>query len=224
MRILIVSDIHGKTEKLSELLRNVDGEKLDLVICNGDFTDMYDAPEEFSQLDVADIIIQKLMSLKKPLLCVPGNHDPYEILNLLDEYGVNLHNTIKKTNKTTLLGWGGAPTPFHTIFEPPEEETQESLERLGDEVVGDFILVLHNPPKGTLDKIKSGEHVGSEAIRDFILKKQPILALTAHIHESPGLEKINNTQVFYPGALFEGLYGIVEIKGKKASCEARKLK
>jgi len=227
MKILIFADTHGEYEKAAQALDHIKTEGIDLIVCPGDFTDMFAVPEGFSQLDIADMILQKIMALKVPVLCVPGNHDPYEVLELFNEYNVNLHGKLKKIKGFAFIGWGGAPTPFNTIFEPSEEETKEELEALYLKVKADkFVLVVHNPPKETkLDLTFTNKHVGSPAIRAFIEKKQPILAISAHIHEAIGTDKIGNTTLFYPGALFEGYYGIAEIDQKGAvKCELRKIK
>jgi Icc-related predicted phosphoesterase len=229
MKILIFADIHGEYEKAAEVLNQVKTEGIDLILCPGDFTDMFAVPEGFSQMDIADMVLQKIMALNVPILCVPGNHDPYEVLELFNEYNVNIHDKIKKIKGITFMGWGGAPTPFNSIIEPSEEETTESLEKLYKKTKGEpFVLVLHGPPKDTkLDMAFSKKHVGSEAIRKFIEKRQPILAISAHIHEAMGTDRIGECTLFYPGAIFEGYYGIVEIdeKSKKIiKCEARKTK
>jgi putative phosphoesterase len=222
MKILVIADIHGNFRALESALETMKKEKTDLVICPGDFTDIFSTPSEFSQLDIANLVIQKLLVLNKQILCVPGNQDPYETLELLGEYKINLHNKAKKINGIKFIGWGGARTPFNTIFEPSEEETRDALETLGRNAK-DFVLVVHNPPKETkLDLTSSGKHVGSPTIRDFILKKQPILAISAHIHEARGIDKLDKTTLFYPGPIFDGYYGIVEIKGKKVKCEIKK--
>jgi Icc-related predicted phosphoesterase len=226
MKILIFADTHGEYEKAAEVLSQVKTEGIDLILCPGDFTDMFAVPEGFSQLDIADMILQKIMALKVPILCIPGNHDPYEVLELFNEYNVNLHDKVKKVKGTPFMGWGGAPTPFNTIVEPSEEETAESLEKMYSKLKGEkFILMVHNPPKDTkLDTTFSKRHVGSGAIRAFIEKRQPILAISAHIHESRGTDKLGNCVLFYPGALFEGYYGVVEIEGDVVKCETRKIK
>lgn len=221
LKILIIADIHGDFEKLTEVLKNLKN-NYDLVICPGDFTDMFNLPPDFSQLDVADLIIQKLLVLKKPLFCIPGNHDPYEILDLFDEYGINLHNQIKEFKGINFLGFGGAATPFNTIFEPSENETKESLVVLADKLKKPFILITHMPAIDTkLDLLSSGKHVGSKVIREFILNKKPILAISAHIHEANGKDKLNSTTLFYPGTINEG-YGVVEIKNNKVECRVIK--
>jgi Icc-related predicted phosphoesterase len=224
LRILVIADIHGDFKSLEKLLEIVRGEKFDAVICPGDFTDMFSIPKEFSQMDIANLIIQKLLTIKAPLLCTPGNHDPYEIVELFDEYGINLHAKSKTVGGTQFVGWGGALTPFNTVFEPSDEETKETLAALAKKTKPrQFVLVTHDPPKNTnVDKASSGSHVGSPVVREFIEKNQPILAISAHIHESPGADSLGETSIFYPGAVFNGSYGIVNIEGNKARCETKK--
>ena len=225
MKILIFADIHGEFEKAAKVLDKVKTEGIDLILCPGDFTDMFAVPEGFSQLDIADMVLQRIMSLKIPVLCVPGNHDPYDVLELFNEYNVNIHEKEKVVKGIPIIGWGGAATPFNTIFEPSEDETKEYLEKLYTKVKGkDFILMVHNPPKDTkVDLTFTRKHVGSPAIREFIEKRQPVLAISAHIHEARGTDKIGKTTVFYPGALFEGYYGMVDIEGSNIKCDIRKI-
>ncbi|MCY3022150.1 MAG: metallophosphoesterase [Planctomycetota bacterium] len=50
------------------------------------------------------------------------------------------------------------------------------------------VYVLHTPPWGTkLDQVAGGKHIGSRAVRSFIERHQPPLALHGHIHESPSV-------------------------------------
>lgn len=225
MKILIIADIHGNFELASDILHNIKDE-YDLIIAPGDFTDIFNVPPGFTQANIADMVLQKLLAMGKPALCVPGNHDPYEILGVLEEYDVNLHHKVRKFRGKKFLGWGGAPTPFDTPFEPEEEETRDVLNELGKEVEkGGFILVTHNPAKNTkLDTIISGEHVGSHEIRKFIEEKQPILAISAHIHESSGEEKIGKTTLFYPGPLYDGYYGIVTVDKNGVKTQIKRAK
>jgi Icc-related predicted phosphoesterase len=223
MKILIIADVHGYNKDISKSFEEVKTNGVDLVICPGDFTDMFNIETGFTQENVAEMVLQKLLAYNKPLLCVPGNHDPYEILDVFEDYGVNLHNKTRKMGNHTFIGWGGAATPFRTMFEPTEEETEEALKRLGEGVDNKSIVVLHNPPKGIkLDSVPDGSHVGSEAARKFIEEKQPLLVISAHIHEQHGIDRIGNTTIFYPGPFFNGDYGIVEIENNRVSC--RRLK
>jgi Icc-related predicted phosphoesterase len=223
MRILVVADIHGKHGILQTIMENVAGDDFDIIISQGDFTDMFDRTPEFTQLELADIILQKLLIPKKRVLCVPGNHDPYEILDMFDEYKINTHHKVRNENGLSFIGWGGACTPFNTHFEPSEEETEEALSGLLKGIKGRWVLITHAPPKDTtLDVVESKKHVGSAAIRKIITERRPILALCAHIHENRGTERIGKTTVFYPGPAYEGYYGFVDI-GDRVRCEIRKV-
>jgi Icc-related predicted phosphoesterase len=222
MKLLVLADVHGEYERLGKILDNI-RESFDVVVCPGDFTDMFNTPKDFSQTDVANIVLQKLLATNKPVLCVPGNQDPYEILGLFDDYGVNIHGKARAVGGITFAGWGGAKTPFGTTIEPSEKETKDALDSMGPKLKPGFVLVVHAPPKDTkLDRIETREHVGSKSIREFIMEKSPALAISAHVHESHGTDKLKDTTLFYPGPVFEGYYGIVEIKGGKVSCEAKK--
>jgi Icc-related predicted phosphoesterase len=221
MRILVIADIHGYYEKAFEQLKKINTSKFDLMVCPGDLTDMFNLPPGFAQIDVADLLTQKLLAFHLPMFCIPGNHDPYEIIDVFNEYEVNLHDKVKVFKGTKFMGFGGAATPFNTIFEPSEEDIKKSLDGLGKEVKNNnFVLVVHNPPKNTrIDVVTNGDHVGSDVIRKFVEDRQPLLTISAHIHESPGIDKIGETTIFYPGPFYEGKYGVVEIKGKGIKCE-----
>lgn len=219
MKILVLADIHGEYQKLDLLLDRV-GEKFDLVVCPGDFTDMFNTPQHFDQTDVANLVIQKLLTTRKPLLCVPGNQDPYETLEILEEHSANIHGKKQKLSGETFIGWGGALTPFNTQFEPSEEETAAGLEKAAAGLK-DFILVLHNPPKDTKLDLTGGKHVGSQAAREFILKRRPKLAVSAHIHDAPGEDTLGETRLFNPGPAYEGNYGIITLEKGKITCERK---
>jgi Icc-related predicted phosphoesterase len=65
---------------------------------------------------------------------------------------------------------------------------REDLDRLPPIHTPDWILVAHAPPFQTdLDILTGVGHVGSQSIKDFILRRQPLLSLHGHIHESPRL-------------------------------------
>jgi len=86
-----------------------------------------------------------------------------------------------------------------------------------------FVLVVHDPPKGTNVDVAGGKHVGSPVIRKFIEERKPALVLSAHIHEAPGLDEIGKSKVFYPGAAFEGWYGIATLLDSGVKCERKRV-
>ncbi|MBI4173321.1 MAG: metallophosphoesterase [Candidatus Aenigmarchaeota archaeon] len=222
MRLLVIADIHGRYQKLRKLLAKID-EKFDVVVCPGDFTDMHNIPREFSQMDVADIVAQSLIATRKPVVGIPGNHDPYDIVGLLEEYGISAHARVRKIDNMNFLGYGGAETPFNTLFEPSEDEIKKALDALAGTITGDFVLVTHNPAKDTkLDSVQ-GTHVGSQSVRDFILKNKPTLAISAHIHEAMGVDTLGTTTLFYPGPCHEGRYGLVDISTAGITCVSKRI-
>lgn len=222
LKILVLADIHGEFEQFSKVIDKTKKHDFDIVICPGDFTDIYNTPEGYSQIDIAELVLQKILSLGKPVFCIPGNHEPYDILEMFDEYGVNVHERVRKFKDIEFIGFGGAATPFNTKFEPTEEEIKNALEKKARSIKGKFILVTHNPPFGTkLDTTETGEHVGSKVIREFIEKNKPLLAISAHIHEAGGIDKLGKTTLFYPGVAYDGYYGIINV-GKEIKCEIKK--
>ncbi len=223
MKFLVVCDIHGNLKNLNKLVDNFK-EKIDGIICPGDFTDLFADTTDFDQLDITEMETQKLLSLNKNLVCIPGNNDPYSVMEIFEYYKTSIQKKAKKINNLLFAGFGGAQTPFNTAYEPTDDEIKEGLAVIEKQLKGDFVFVAHNPPKDTkLDKLESGEHVGSKLFREFILKHKPVLAISAHIFEAKGEDKLGETTLFYPGALTEGFYGIVDIEGKKVKTEIKKL-
>jgi uncharacterized protein len=81
----------------------------------------------------------------------------------------------------------------------------EDLARIPPIDAPDWIFVAHAPPaRSDLDILTGIGHVGSVAVREFILQRQPLLSLHGHIHESPRLagrfwQKLGRTIAINPG-------------------------
>jgi Icc-related predicted phosphoesterase len=74
------------------------------------------------------------------------------------------------------------------------------------------VLCPHAPPHGTnCDRLGSGAHVGSAALRQLIEREQPDLVLCGHIHESRGEDLIAATRVVNPGPVAAGHCVLVEV-------------
>ena len=77
-----------------------------------------------------------------------------------------------------------------------------------------FVLVTHQPARGT-DADRSGDrHCGSDAVFDFVARTQPLLAISGHVHESPAIDRIANTTIVNPGPFCQGCYACIEITEK----------
>jgi Icc-related predicted phosphoesterase len=163
---------------------------------------------------------ERLRDTNVRCIIAPGNDDVEEIDEVIKasdriEYG---EGQILEVGGYELLscGWTN-PTPWDTPRECPEEELAERLEVLGDRVqnMRTAIFDLHAPPfnsglddapqlKKGLQLVASGatQAVGSTAVRDFIQRHQPMLALHGHIHESRGESKIGRTVCVNPGSAY----------------------
>jgi hypothetical protein len=214
MNIVVISDMHGDVENLITYLDKIKEYKFDIIVCPGDFTDT-NVPRGFTQEDIARLIIKELKMLKKPVLAVPGNVDPKNIVKILEEEKISIHGKGVGIGEYGFYGYGGAQTPFGTNIEPREEEIKTKLkDALND--VKNFrykIQVTHNPPNGSrLDMIQSGLHVGSNVVREAIEIYNPLVAISAHIHEAKGTDHIKNTFLLNSGRFPEGYFGLINIE------------
>lgn len=212
MKILILSDIHNDIENLMKFLDELKNAKFDVLICPGDLTDTL-TPKGFSKEEIGELIIEEFRIFKKKILAVPGNQDR-ELIQFFEKEGISLHGKGKIIEGYGFYGFGGAKTPFQTSLEPTEEEIKIGLERAFEDIkkVKKKIQVTHVPPAKTkIDRIFTGAHVGSEAVRKFIEEKQPLLAISAHVHEARGIDEIGKTKLINSGRFPEGYYGLVEI-------------
>ena len=202
MLLVCISDLHGSLRGIERINFSPD-----LLIVTGDITN-------FGREREAENILRQLLKITDKILAVPGNCDYPEVSKVLDELEINLWCKGKIIDKTGFFGVGGSnPTPFNTPLEYSEEELEACLNE-GFTKVKEAeikILVSHPPPYNTkVDRVSSGLHVGSRAVREFIEKAQPSLVLCGHIHEARGIDKIKNTIIVNPGPLHRG-YARVEI-------------
>jgi hypothetical protein len=206
LRILAVADFHGLPDADNYLLKFLK-RGYDCLVLVGDLTD-------FGPLSAAENIISKVKEIDIPALAVPGNCDPKQVLEILDKYGVNLHAKMVRIGGMSFVGLGGSNlTPFNTPFELQEAEIEEELASLTQGVDEDWVLVTHAPPFNTkVDITHGGVHAGSKSIRRLIERKQPLVALCGHVHESRNTDKLGRTLVVNPGPVSKGYAAEVKIE------------
>ncbi len=203
MRIIAFGDIHQQEGRSAEIPGLTAAA---LLLLTGDLTN-------FGGRGEAAAVLAGLTASNPRILGVAGNLDRPEVEALLVEQQRSLHGRGVVLGQVGIFGVGGSnPTPFHT----PNEFSEKELEKLlsaGHEAVRHCpfrILVSHPPPhKTATDRLATGAHVGSTAVRAFIEAQQPDLCLCGHIHEARGLDAIGRTRIINPGLRQEG--GWIEI-------------
>jgi Icc-related predicted phosphoesterase len=170
-------------------------------------------------LDIAD---DRLRPLNVPLYLMLGNDDPAELGRLLDDAPWGFHGegeVLWLDDEHEMISWGYAnTTPWHTYREQTEEELTASLTALADKLTRPerAVFNVHPPPYGTqLDEAPMLDEnlqvqavlgqvrmvpVGSTAVRDIVLNRQPLLGLHGHIHESGGIRRLGRSMVINPGS------------------------
>lgn len=222
--IAVIGCIHGDIENLMKFLDKISLLDIDILVCPGDFTD-FTIPKGFSRVDICRIILEELRGVGKPVLTVPGSWDG-ELIDFLKKEKVSIHAEGKIIDGIGFYGYGGAKTPFNTPFEPSEGEIELGLEKSFSEIkkAEIKIQVTHAPPSQTkVDKIVSGAHVGSDAVRNFIEKNRPNVAICAHIHESRGVDELGRTKIINSGRFPEGYVGFVEINDSQITTKVSSL-
>jgi Icc-related predicted phosphoesterase len=218
MKIISFGDIHEDYSNLIPLRDEL--ENADLVIVTGDLTN-------FNGRKEAEKVIEEIMKYNKNILAQLGNLDQPEVNDYLTERGINLHRNGFIKGDIGIFGVGGSNlTPFNTPTEFSEDEIEmfllDGIAKVRNAKYK--IMVPHMPPKDTkLDIISAGAHVGSQSVRDFILKHKPDISLSGHIHEARGSDTIGNTVVFNAGMFREGGYVIITKQSGGLSSELKVL-
>jgi Icc-related predicted phosphoesterase len=206
MRIAYVVDVHDRVEAVPRALAAI--EPVDVLLVGGDIT-TFGTPEAAAQA------IESWRPLAPRLFAVAGNMDSAAIDARLIELGVTLDGRGVAVGDVGLAGVSAAPfSPLHTPHEIPDEELARRAEAGLREVSECRVRILcpHAPPHGTAcDRLRSGEHVGSPALRALVEREQPDLVLCGHIHESRGEDKIGASRIVNPGPVASGHYALVEV-------------
>ena len=170
-------------------------------------------------LELAD---ERLRPTGVPLFLMLGNDDPVSLRSLLDAAPWGTHaegRVVNLDERHEMMSWGYSNiTPWHSHREQTEEQLAAALGKMAASLVDPerAIVNVHVPPFGTqlddapvldphlrvvqvMGQVKFGP-VGSTAVRDFLLERQPLLGLHGHIHESAGIRRLGRTIAINPGS------------------------
>jgi uncharacterized protein len=185
LRVYAVADIHGRADRLARLEATAALLGPDVIVVAGDICSrLHPLP-----------VVARLAGLAAPVLAVRGNNDPLVVEALLGHYPrtSSLHRRQKVVGGVRFVGLSGTvPVPFGSLVCWREAEAIASIERF---VGPDSVLVVHPPPRGTLDRVLGGLHAGSGGVAGLCLRRRPAVLICGHIHSQAGVATLGETLV-----------------------------
>jgi len=208
MVIIALADIHANLTHLPQIADQLTA--ADLVLLAGDIT-------QFGEWREAEAIISEIREYNRNVLAVPGNCDRSGVNDYLTEAGISIDHNCVSAGEIRFIGMGGS-LPYHGTGpnEMLNNDFTISLDAIQQLLPSDnkFVLVTHEPPADTAIDLSDGEHIGSRAVRGFIEKTQPLLAVCGHTHQSPGTDHIGRTTIINPGPFKDARYAYIELSDK----------
>jgi len=183
MKYIIISDTHGLHHELVL-------PKGDIIIHAGDISDHGSKDEIknfldwFSKLDF------------KYKIFIGGNHDIYldensiDLLEILPSNVIYLNNNGCEINGIKFWGSPVSPDLVDWAFGKYRNEMEDHWKYLPEEI---DILITHTPPLGILDKSSAHASLGCKDLLKKVKEIKPTYHIFGHIHNSYGIEKIENT-------------------------------
>ena len=216
MKLLAISDLHGKRAALERILRAATNPQV--ILLGGDIT-------HFGTGNEAAHIVQRCRETGATVLAVAGNCDSPEIDRTLERLGVGLLGRGVAVEGTGFYGLSGMPRWHGSMYELTEVEIATALAagRTMLEANADverYVLLSHPPPRDAADATHYGDRVGSVALREHIERHPVDLVICGHIHEAYGTTHIGKTPIVNCGAGNEGHYAEIEL-GRELRIELR---
>ena len=170
----------------------------ELALISGDLTTR-------GPLKMAKRILETLLE-QLPILIVPGNMDPPELTDLLNQLNVNIHGKGVIIGGVGFAG-AGADRDIGNLLSAAVRNVTNFTRTL--------VFVTHYPPYRTkADLTWDGAHIGSPEVRDAVEKYQPAAVFCGHVHEARSIEYLGKTVVCNPGPVNKGFYATVNISEK----------
>ena len=208
MKIIAISDIHGKVDFVHSISDRI-GEA-DLVLISGDIT-------EFQGRSTAQYIIEAIRYYNENIIAVGGNCDmPGACDYLIEEEILPDSKCIIKDGLAFVGISGSYPREGFRPGLGLEDRFAELIAEFEKSIPAGMptVLISHQPAFGTQLDTRGA---GSMELRNFIDKHKPTLTLSGHYHESAGMDKIGETTLVNPGPLCQGCYATLEIVNNKVT-------
>jgi Icc-related predicted phosphoesterase len=177
MKVLLFSDLHASATAAERLVAQAAG--ADVLVGAGDFANLR------RNLHVC---IDLLRQVTQPVILVAGNNETTDELRAACQGWSRahvLHGTGVTLDNSVFYGIGGG-IPVTPFGDWSYDFTEDQARALAADCPAGCILVSHSPPYGVVDVSSQGSHLGSNSIRDLIVRVQPRLVVCGHIHACAG--------------------------------------
>lgn len=205
MRALCFSDLHKTVSAAARLAERAVVEDVDVLLSAGDLAiDFVHVPELYDALAIA----------KRPVLCVPGNHDGAEpYARHLGRAGLtDIDGQRVLVGGVTVVGWGyrwGLSAPAAPGWRDPpgglpgiapDPDLQAVSALVADLDPRRVVLVSHLPPWGVKVARTETADLGDKALRRWVEAFQPAAVVCGHVHHARAMtSRIGNTLVVNGG-------------------------
>ena len=177
MRIVVISDTHGKHDEIGVLSGDV------LIHCGDSCNGFRSDPADVVRLD-AWFGRQRF----DRILCIGGNHD-FALQELTADGRRALHNAEyledREYRYKGLRFYGSPWTPElpEWAYFQPDHAIASRWARIPDDT---DVLITHTPPRDVLDRDRSGQRLGCPHLRRRVGEVRPTLHCFGHVHASSG--------------------------------------
>jgi len=194
----VIGDVHATWPRLERVLARIAERRADGILLVGDLGEPTprwrgrdDAAQTRRYLASVERLLATVAALDLPFAWVPGNHDLREVPG-----PGNADGRVVGVAGLRVHGIGGAgPARFGFPYEWDEDDVRALPEPPCD------VILSHTPPAATaLDVVRTGEHVGSEAVRERAQRHSGVL-VCGHIHEAAGGAQLGSCLCLNAGAL-----------------------
>jgi Icc-related predicted phosphoesterase len=205
VRALCLNDLHKTVTAAERLAARAVAEDVDVLLSAGDLAiDFVHVPE----------LYDALASARKPILCVPGNHDGVEpyLTNIQRAGLTDVDGKRLVVGGVTIVGWGyrwAAPAPAapgwrdppaSRVGLPPDPDLRGITALLANADPRRTVLLSHLPPWGVKLARTETDDLGDRALRRWVEAYQPAAVICGHVHhEGPATSRVGNTLVVNGG-------------------------
>ena len=187
MRIVVISDTHGRHRELPDLEGDV------LIHC-GDFCNGFKINEQ----DLADVDEWFAQLSFKKIIVIGGNHDfvaqrKHREKETVFQNAAYLVDEPYQYQGVNFYGSPWIPELDGWAYYLSHDDRKKKWELIPPNT---DILITHTPPRGILDKPRSGQSVGCTHLREKTETLSPKIHCFGHIHASYGVHRTEQT-TFY---------------------------